>query len=60
MPPDSALDSWGALDIGWQDRIEENLASKEVAACKAKPANKKQVEHTQDETQKHGPDSTQK
>ena len=61
MPPDSALDPWRALDTCWPDRMEEKGQSKEkVTACKAKPANKEQVAHTQDETQKQEPDSTQK
>ena len=60
-PPDSALIPWGALDTGWPDRMEEQWPSKEeVAACEAKPADKEQVAHTQDETEKQEPDSTQK
>ena len=60
-PPDSALDPLGALDTGWPDRMEGQWPSKEeVAAWKAMPANKEQVVHTLDETEKQEPDSTQK
>ena len=59
-PPDSALDPLGALDTGWSDKMEDQWPAKEVAACEAKAANKKQVAHTQNGAAKQEPDSTQK
>ena len=51
--PDSALDPWGALDKGWPDKIKDQWPAKEeVAACKAKAANKTQVAHSQNDAEK--------
>ena len=59
-PPNSALDPFRALDTGWPDKMEEQWPSKEkVAACEFEPANKDQVAHTKDETEKQKPDSTE-
>ena len=61
LPPDSALDPWGALDTGWPDRMElQRPPKEEVAACETKPAMKEQVAYTQNETENQEPDSTQK
>ena len=47
--PDSAPDPWGSF-YQWFDRmVEQWPLKKEVEACEAKPASKKQAAYTQDE-----------